>query len=879
MKNNKKAICLAITAAILSTSVTPAFAKVVGYVTEKDGVLYQYDKTELKSSIIGDGALYAQYNDGKLKALLDDKNGYIDANDVRQYIINEDKIDVDAYTESDKAEKSTITEAEVKKVDKDGNVIEKPVEEGLKVESVSAINATTVKVVFNNAVEKLPEKNVEVVEAEKGNKMFIKEVKLAEDKKSATVELYDSLISGKAYNVSVTLGEETTTKELAFKIEESAVIELKAQTLVGTENKVEYKVLDKNGLDITNLVTVTPNSDKASKFTATEGKVETTLLAGESAFLELSVKTKDGKEVKSDRVKIEKVSSKVAGFGENWTLKSTYGAPVDYKAEDYKQDTIANMESEKYLDFTFVDQFGKDIDKGSATLSYESLDASVAIVDAEKGKVTPRKEGKALLRATLKDGEKTLATKTVEIEVKAKAKATDIKLEKEALEVTKDGNAKVKVTVLDQFGNKIAGDVKVESAHTDVATVTPATGSTEETELTVNGVKAGETTIKVTMGDVEKTISVKVVNAGDLAEYKVKGFVEELFTVKNDDKKQVNEMTLSVVAVDESGLEIPNKPVTGATYTITDAENKEVAKDVAIETKIILDTVKDHKAPYTVSVKVGTLEVFTGEFKVTDNRKAPAYKIKENKLDLNYSADVQLGDTIKGLFDFYEIGSEKLDKITVEKVEFATTNEAVIKNENNDITLGKDGGKATIYLDSVTVKVTEDITDKADKGEYKFDLKGEPINVTVKSEADINAEKALEDAQKAVKALFNGEALADGVNTEAINAAKSKVEALAETVTEKAGLLKDIEKAEGLLAAEELEAAKTLLTDKSVEVAKGSGENTEAVLKAIKALDTEGKNTVIKGLEVSSIKISEGTATVTLAEGVTVTVTVTEAKA
>ncbi|WP_438335170.1 hypothetical protein ACIR03_01495 [Clostridium cochlearium] len=153
MKNNKKAICLAITAAILSTSVTPAFAKVVGYVTEKDGVLYQYDKTELKSSIIGDGALYAQYNDGKLKALLDDKNGYIDANDVRQYIINEDKIDVDAYTESDKAEKSTITEAEVKKVDKDGNVIEKPVEEGLKVESVSAINANTISVTFEGIEE------------------------------------------------------------------------------------------------------------------------------------------------------------------------------------------------------------------------------------------------------------------------------------------------------------------------------------------------------------------------------------------------------------------------------------------------------------------------------------------------------------------------------------------------------------------------------------------------------------------------------------------------------------------------------------------------------------------------------------------------------
>lgn len=175
MKNNKKAICLAITAAILSTSVTPAFAKVVGYVTEKDGALYQYDKTELKSSIIGDGALYAQYNEGKLKALLDDKKGYIDANDVRQYIINEDKIDVDAYTESDKAEKSTITEAEVKKVDKDGNVIETPVEEDLKVESVSAINKTKVDVKITALTEALTDVTVEVKD-NNGNVVEVKPV-------------------------------------------------------------------------------------------------------------------------------------------------------------------------------------------------------------------------------------------------------------------------------------------------------------------------------------------------------------------------------------------------------------------------------------------------------------------------------------------------------------------------------------------------------------------------------------------------------------------------------------------------------------------------------------------------------------------------------
>lgn len=124
MKNRAK-IGLAISAVIatMTTSTLPAFAEVTDYVTEKDGVKYEYSKVDILNSIINGTAQYERYKTENLYALKDSIQGYIDVNDVMNAIIqSEGSFNVDSYTESNIAKKITISN--VKKVDKDGATVE-----------------------------------------------------------------------------------------------------------------------------------------------------------------------------------------------------------------------------------------------------------------------------------------------------------------------------------------------------------------------------------------------------------------------------------------------------------------------------------------------------------------------------------------------------------------------------------------------------------------------------------------------------------------------------------------------------------------------------------------------------------------------------------
>lgn len=114
---------------------------------------------------------------------------------------------------------------------------------------------------------------------------------------------------------------------------------------------------------------------------------------------------------------------------------------------------------------------------------------------------------------------------------------------------------------------------------------------------------------------------------------------------------------------------------------------------------------------------------------------------------------------------------------------------------------------------------------------------------------------------------------ADGIVT-AVAAGSATITATANADTKKtATVTVTVKEDADPLAAEK--AAAALLEDKSVEVAFGKGEDTAVVLAAIKALAED--NDIIQALEESAIEIADGKATVTLAEGITATVTVTEA--
>lgn len=143
-RNMKKIFSFILIVIMITGSITPTFAAVTHYVVEKEGVKYQYAQKDLIESYYGDKNLYNNYISGKLQALLDDKNGYIDAENVFKYIANTEDVYVNNYTESKEAK--VIEVGNLINLDSDGNAIDD--ETGLKVVEASFINTNTISVIF-----------------------------------------------------------------------------------------------------------------------------------------------------------------------------------------------------------------------------------------------------------------------------------------------------------------------------------------------------------------------------------------------------------------------------------------------------------------------------------------------------------------------------------------------------------------------------------------------------------------------------------------------------------------------------------------------------------------------------------------------------------
>lgn len=123
-KNIKRVLGLSLALGVLISG-ADASARVIGYVTESNGVKYEYSQEDLIESIIEKTELYERYRGESLVALNDDKNGYIDASDVIGAIIDAairgERFVVDRYTESEVAR--VIELEDVKRLSASGQVI------------------------------------------------------------------------------------------------------------------------------------------------------------------------------------------------------------------------------------------------------------------------------------------------------------------------------------------------------------------------------------------------------------------------------------------------------------------------------------------------------------------------------------------------------------------------------------------------------------------------------------------------------------------------------------------------------------------------------------------------------------------------------------
>ncbi|TMN21908.1 Ig-like domain-containing protein [Lentibacillus cibarius] len=568
------------------------------------------------------------------------------------------------------------------------------------------------------------------VKDQNGKKQLVKSVDISDANDGSTtlnVEFYDDLKSGETYTFSVDVDGETISKDLEFEIAEVGEIQAEDQ-VISNGDDLSYTVLDENGLDITDSTEVEVNSNKDNSFTAEKGKVTTTL-NDESAFVELSYETEDGKTVKTDRFQVKSQSEKAVEFGSDWTLVDGEEDSGNYDADDYEQDNIVTMGDDKYLDTTFVDQFGDSIDNGD--VEFESLDTSVAIVDKNTGKVIPREAGTVPVRAMLKDGGETVATKTVELEVKAEAEATSLSVDDSDVTVSKDLNDTVKISgeVLDQYGNVFTAandnEVTVESDSDVVSVDQNSTVSVDENgkfNAELNVEKAGDATVTLSSDNVkDATVNVTVQKAGDVADYELAG-VQNLDINGSDNKDTVETSDLNLYEVDKDGVR--KGEANDVTYTVKNEDGNDVTEDaISNENALIADGLD--KGKYTITAKVGSLNVAEDSFEVVDTTPETNYGVKltNNNIALSSGEADGSGDGVSPLvnqlneaFEVTENGSESNTSIASYNVasnnsdvlNFGGNNSEEQLDGSSNYTVGVSDGSAKLIINSVEIGTGED---------------------------------------------------------------------------------------------------------------------------------------------------------------------------
>ncbi|WP_430477117.1 S-layer homology domain-containing protein [Bacillus cereus] len=604
----------------------------------------------------------------------------------------------------------TVTKAEaaqfIAKTDKDFGTT------AVTVESAKAVTTQKVEVKFNKAVEKLTKEDVKVTNKSNNDKVLVKDVKLSDDKKSATVELYGNLAAKQTYTVDVNKVGKT---EVAVGSLEAKTIEMADQTVVaGVDSALKYTVKDENGTEVVSPAGI----EFVSPAKITDGKIN--LAKGTSTTVK-AVYKKDGKVVaESKEVKVSAEGTAVSTIS-NWTVVPN-ATDAKFDATDFKQNNKVYENDDAVLKVQLKDQFGTTVtDLTNLKVEFESLNTEAAVVDKATGKITVLGTGGTVpVKVTVKDvNGKELATNTVSIEAFAKKEMKEIKVEKTnvALSTQDVTDLKVKAPVLDQYGKEFTAPVAVKVLDKDGKEVKDqklvANYENKELVLNANNQAAGKYTVELTATSGKKeakaTVALELKDPGAFSKFEVRGLEKELDKYVTDENKK-NAMTLAVLPVDTNGLVLKGAEKADLEVTVTDKDGKKV-EDLTNrftvntdaktnENTITLGSAAKAGDTYTVSISTGGKLITTHSFKVVDT--APAAKglaVEFTSTSLKEVApNADLKAALAGILSIDGVPATTA-KATVSNVEFVSADTNVVADNG---TFGAKG-TTTIYVKNMTV--------------------------------------------------------------------------------------------------------------------------------------------------------------------------------
>jgi hypothetical protein len=565
--------------------------------------------------------------------------------------------------------------------------------------TVAQTNLTTVKVSFKAPVASLAAADVKVDYMVTATKtpvpQVVKKVTLADDKMSATVEMYNAFAGGSTYAVTV---NGMAAKEFVAATANVADVDYftitPATATVNTETDVVVKLFNKGNVDITTdallaKVTLSSSSEKVLFVAGTKHLTmynvgDATTISG--TFHTYSYDTQGnevGAKTASAVVTCVPAANVTIGSVVSYTVAAV-GAP-DFDKQNH---SISLSDSNLHL-YVKANMIGSDSTKNSnadaANFRLTSTDNTTLIINGDT--LYPVKEGNAAViveyRATVSSDWTVIGSAAVT--VSAARKATTLDLGSYAFALSNDGDVAdtkaVSLTVKDQYGVGMStANVAVEklaNATLPGDVVQGGAGNVSATATSVTfagaGAAAGTYTYKITANTLVKYVNVTVqAPLNQTVSYYKLNVSGSSFDRKIDGDHLATSATIQVFAYASNGVAnaiVNNLAVSGCAVSVKlfDPTGADKTSLLTYSASGAALTVAAQGAPATqIATGVWTLKLYnasgvlidTATFTVTDS--SPSLQVTTTKLvgasvlecftakynDGDVTASLAVGDTV-----------------------------------------------------------------------------------------------------------------------------------------------------------------------------------------------------------------------------------------
>ncbi len=476
--------------------------------------------------------------------------------------------------------------------------------------SAKQIDGKTLEVTFDSAMVDV-DKNITVSQMVGTTKVkqLVKEVKMDEAKKVATVTVYINFTAGSTYVVDYTDLEPVSFVAATSKVEDVTAIQITtSKAVLNKATKVEYKLLNADGVNIS-----TPDLEARVTMKSSDG-VGTYF---NSSTKEVTIFNKDATTTITATFNTYKYDTTGNQIGNSETTAVIVGVDADAtNIEGLNAWTIVNdgnpdfgkvsqklaADDKGYRLFVeFNTKTGSDTAKVNSKdkpgdFSFTTSDKNYLIVDA-LGTLFPVKEGNVVVVVNYGTGAEKTPIGAIPITISAKRGASVLTLSTYSVTLSNsplvNDSTEVEITLKDQLGADFSYtkyNVEELTAPSDkLADVTTvANGIPKGTGKVVFkgvGTKAGDYAYKITVEDKVAVVNVKIQDASDAAVvyHKLALSATEVDTKAEATKDNNKAVTFELFGYNSNGVKVSKEDLSAADFYVNvDAPKSEwnVTKDV-----------------------------------------------------------------------------------------------------------------------------------------------------------------------------------------------------------------------------------------------------------------------------------------------------------